>query len=375
MPPVILFILKALEGRGAERMVTTLASTYVQMGYNVHILCLEGTQDMPLDTGIHYHVVPYDEVFIEQNLDPGSKQAQAYKKVATRIDNYVLSQIGTPNLTLVNIYKLNWIMTYSRLPNVVNVLHTALSKQFEHQLLDTPVQTLNHLKMVYGAHPCSCVSEGARKDLVSLLGEVTASTTIYNPCDAAWIKSKSSQTSHIEAFGLTHKQYMIHVASFDTMKGHRELLQAYAQTAQKLPLVLVGKGTLETEIKALAVELNINNHVRFLGFQTNPYPLIASAALMVVTSKFEGFGYVIVEAQALGVPVISTDCPFGPRELLPTKNLIAVGDIEGLAILIDQAVDNLIRYIVPLNEQLLPKHIAQQYLEFGLISNLLGNES
>ena len=156
MPPVILFILKALEGRGAERMVTTLASTYVQMGYNVHILCLEGTQDMPLDAGIHYHVVPYDEVFIEQNLDPGSKQAQAYKKVATRIDDYVLSQIGTPNLTLVNIYKLNWIMTYSRLPNVVNVLHTALSKQFEHQLLDTPVQTLNHLKMVYGAHPCCC---------------------------------------------------------------------------------------------------------------------------------------------------------------------------------------------------------------------------
>ncbi|BFM02735.1 hypothetical protein Psyaliredsea_13820 [Psychrobacter alimentarius] len=63
MPATILFILKALEGRGAERMVTTLASAYVRMGHSVHILCLENTQDMSLGAEIHYHVVPYDKVF------------------------------------------------------------------------------------------------------------------------------------------------------------------------------------------------------------------------------------------------------------------------------------------------------------------------
>lgn len=371
MPPMILFILKALEGRGAERMVTTLASAYVKMGHSVHILCLEQTQDMPLDADIHYHIVPYDEVFSEQNLEPKSKQAQAYEAVAKRIDEYVLSQIGTPDLILANIYKVNWIMAYSQLPNIVNVLHTALSKQFEHQLSDKPLQTLSHLRMVYGAHPCSCVSEGARKDLISLLGDATKTTTIYNPCDATWIQSRASQKPHIEQLGLAEKQYIIHVASFDTMKGHRDLLQAYAKTERKLPLVLVGKGKLEAEIKALAFQLNISDCVRFLGFQTNPYPIIASAALMVLTSKFEGFGYVIVEAQALGVPVISTDCPFGPRELLPVKNLIPVGDIDGFAMLIDQEVDNLTNYIVPLNQQLLPNHIAQQYLEFGVALNSL----
>lgn len=365
MPPTILFILKALEGRGAERMVTTLASAYVKMGHRVHILCLEKTQDMPLDAGIQYHVVPYDEVFSEQDLDPKSKQAQAYEAVARRIDNYVLSQIGTPDLILANIYKVNWIMAYSQLPNIVNVLHTALSKQFQNQLSDAPTQTLNHLKMVYGAHPCSCVSEGSRQDLLSLLGQITKTVTIYNPCDATNIKTKAAQPPSIENFDLIDQQYMIHVASFDSMKGHRDLLQAYAKTERKLPLVLVGKGKLEEEIKQLAIELNISHCVRFLGFQSNPYPLIGSAALMVLTSKFEGFGYVIVEAQELGVPVISTDCPFGPRELLPAKNLIAVDDIEGLAMLIDRAIDNLTHYIVPINKQLLPHCIALQYLEFG----------
>ncbi|WP_228153142.1 glycosyltransferase [Psychrobacter sp. MES7-P7E] len=372
--PIILFILKALEGRGAERMVTTLASAYVKMGYSVHILCLEETQDMPLDADIHYHIVPYDEVFSEQDLEPNSKQTQAYEAVAKRIDEYVLSQIGTPDLILANIYKVNWIMAYSQLPNIVNVLHTALFKQFQQQLSNQPLQTINHLRMVYGAHPCSCVSEGARKDLISILGDITKTTTIYNPCDATWIQSKALQKPHIEQFGLADKQYIIHVASFDTMKGHRDLLQAYAKTERKLPLVLVGKGKLEAEIKALAFQLKISDCVRFLGFQANPYSLIRSAALMVLTSKFEGFGYVIVEAQALGVPVISTDCPFGPRELLPKQNLIAVGDIDGLALLIDQAIDNLTDYIVPLNQKLLPEHIARQYLAFRSVLDLDKNE-
>ncbi|MGB5877875.1 MAG: glycosyltransferase [Psychrobacter nivimaris] len=374
MPPIILFILKALEGRGAERMVTTLASTYADMGYRPHILCLEATQDMLLDARVQYHIVPYDEMFSEQNLDPESTQAQAYESVAKRIDGYVRSQIGKPDLILANIYKINWIMAYSQLPNIVNVLHTALSKQFQNQLLEAPVQTINHLKMVYGAHPCSCVSKGARQDLIDLIGNITKTTTIYNPCDAADINTKAAASSHLEHFGLVDKEYIIHVASFDDMKGHRDLLQAYAKTVRKLPLVLVGKGRLEEEIKQLATELGISDSIKFLGFQTNPYPLIKSAALMVLTSKFEGFGYVIVEAQALGVPVISTDCPFGPRELLPKENLIAVGDIDGLATLIDQAIDNLTDYIVPLNQQLLPEHIASQYLAFGSVLDSDKNE-
>jgi len=374
MPPIILFILKALEGRGAERMVTTLASAYADMGYRTHILCLEATQDMLLDARVQYHIVPYDEVFSEQNLDPESTRTQAYESVAKRIDTYVLSQIGKPDLILANIYKINWIMTYSQLPNIVNVLHTALSKQFQNQLLESPVQTINHLKMVYGAHPCSCVSKGARQDLIALIGDITKTTTIYNPCDATDINTKAAASNHFEHYGLADKEYTIHVASFDDMKGHRDLLQAYAKTERKLPLVLVGKGRLEAEIKQLAVQLNISDSIKFLGFQTNPYPLIRSAALMVLTSKFEGFGYVIVEAQALGVPIISTDCPFGPRELLPEQNLIAVGDIDGLAMLIDQAIDNLTDYIVPLNQQLLPEHIARQYLTFGSVLDSDKNE-
>ncbi|SLJ84839.1 glycosyl transferase, group 1 [Psychrobacter sp. DAB_AL43B] len=359
--PIILLILKALEGRGAERMVTTLARAYIEMSYHVHVLCLEKSQDMRLDSRIQYHIVPYNQPLFETE----SEQADVYKKVAERIDFYVLKNIGTPDLVLANIYKVNWIMAYSQLPNIVNVLHTALSKQFQEKLEIMPDQIMAHLKMVYGAHPCSCVSEGARQDLLALIGNLNRTTTIYNPCNVNEIQKAADQPLAIEQFGLIDKMYIIHVASFDTMKGHRELLEAYAKTAKKLPLVLVGKGRLQAEMKQLAIELGIDDCVHFLGFQTNPYPFIAAAALLVMTSKFEGFGYVIVEAQAFNVPVISTDCPFGPRELLPKKNLVPVGDINALAALMNQAIDNLNHYKVPLNQQLLPSHIAKQYLDFA----------
>ena len=361
--PSILLMLKALEGRGAERMVTILARAYIDMNYDVHVLCLEDTKDMRLDPRVYYHVVPYDRPL----LNTETEQATAYKQVAARIDDYVLNHIGKPELILANIYKINWIMAYSKLPNIVNVIHTAVSRQFQAQLKTTAEQTINHLKMVYGAHPCSCVSEGARQDLLALIGcQDNRTTTIYNPCDVSQIQQLASEPFSIKEFGLTDKGYIIHVASFDDMKGHRELLQAYTKTERKLPLVLVGKGRLEDEIKQLAIDLKIEDKVCFLGFHANPYPLIAHAALLVMTSKYEGFGYVIVEAQALAVPVISTDCPFGPRELLPQKNLVAVDDIEELAAIMTQAISNPNQFITPLNQQLLPKQIAQQYLNIVL---------
>ncbi|WP_350557865.1 glycosyltransferase [Psychrobacter sp. CAL346-MNA-CIBAN-0220] len=362
--PIILLILKALEGRGAERMVTTLARAYAEMDYRVHVLCLEDTQEMPLDPRVQHHVVPYNQPLFEQQLE----QAAAYRMVAERIDRYVLENIGVPDLILANIYKVNWIMAYSQLPNIVNVLHTALSRQFQDKLSTAPAQIIAHLKIVYGAHPCSCVSDGARKDLLALIGnDLNRTTTIYNPCDINEIKQAAAGPLAIEQFGLTAKEYMIHVGSFDTMKGHRDLLQAYAKTDLKYPLVLVGKGNLEDEIKQLAIQLGVDDCVKFLGFQANPYPLIADAALLVLTSKFEGFGYVIVEAQALEIAVISTDCPFGPRELLPEQNLVPVGDIDGLATLMSHAIDNLNHYKVPLNQQLFPNRVAHQYLQFGRV--------
>lgn len=359
--PIILLMLKALEGRGAERMTTVLATAFIELGCNVHILCLEPTLDMPLDNRVHHHVLKD----VSSTLKPKTDLTHEYQKIAAHIDDYVSQYIGKPDLILVSIYKLNWIMSYSQLDNIINVVHTAVSRQFASELTAQPKAIRSHLKHVYGAHPLICVSQGAREDICELIGNITPTITIYNPCDATAIERAAQQPIELAEWNLEPKRYLIHVASFDHMKNHYDLLTAYAQTKQRLPLVLVGKGKLEDEIKQLAIELGIKDQLRFLGYQANPYPFIKHAAFLVLTSKFEGFGYVIVEAQALGVPVISTDCPFGPKELLPKACLVPIGDINALSQRLQLAMQSPKQYLSGFNRQLLPRRIAQQYLDFA----------
>jgi glycosyltransferase involved in cell wall biosynthesis len=98
-------------------------------------------------------------------------------------------------------------------------------------------------------------------------------------------------------------------------------------------LVIIGDGEDGPALQRLAAELNVSSRVRFLGGLAEPYPFMARADALVLSSKFEGFAGVIVEALALGVPVIATDCRSGPREVLDGGRygtLVPVGDADRL---------------------------------------------
>jgi glycosyltransferase involved in cell wall biosynthesis len=78
------------------------------------------------------------------------------------------------------------------------------------------------------------------------------------------------------------------------------------------------------------------------GYQTDPWPFYASADLFVLSSDQEGFGNVLIEAMCAGLPVVSTDCPTGPREILGEAgefgSLVACGDVDGLAVAMERAL-------------------------------------
>jgi len=128
--------------------------------------------------------------------------------------------------------------------------------------------------------------------------------------------------------------YIVSVARLDeSQKDHRTLLRAYAKLRRSgitsCDLCIVGEGSFRGELEALAHELGIDSTVHFVGFQSNPHPFIKGAKALVLSSRYEGFGMVLGEAMALRVPVISTDCPTGPRDLLDDGRaglLVPVGD-------------------------------------------------
>jgi glycosyltransferase involved in cell wall biosynthesis len=98
--------------------------------------------------------------------------------------------------------------------------------------------------------------------------------------------------------------------------------------------MILGRGELLTRLQAVAEEEGVAQDVIFPGFSPHPADYVASADLFVLSSDYEGFGNVLVEAMQLGVTVVSTDCPSGPREILGDGEfgrLVPVGDPEALA--------------------------------------------
>ena len=129
------------------------------------------------------------------------------------------------------------------------------------------------------------------------------------------------------------------VGRLTRQKGYDVLLQAAAVAAPRIKreweLLVCGTGPLLNELQRVAQQLGISDRVQFLGFVANPYPLIASSNAFVHAARWEGFGLVVAEALALGVPVVATSCPGGPREILengrygllvPSEDPLALAD-------------------------------------------------
>ncbi len=122
----------------------------------------------------------------------------------------------------------------------------------------------------------------------------------------------------------------------EAQKDFPTLLRAFALVARDRPcrLLILGEGKARPRLEALIAELGLSERVALVGFQHNPYAFLARAALFVLSSAWEGSPNVLTEAMALGIPVVSTDCPSGPAEVLDGGRfgpLVRVGDALALA--------------------------------------------
>jgi glycosyltransferase involved in cell wall biosynthesis len=164
-------------------------------------------------------------------------------------------------------------------------------------------------------------SEGGSRELVRyyprLRGKVDA---VRNPLPLRHIRTQARAVLPKWAEQVFAKRTVLSIGRLEPEKGFDILLPAFAELVHgrglDLHLLILGDGEERARLEELARELEISNRVFMPGFQDNPYPFFAPADVFVLSSRWEGLGLVLLEAMALGLPVISTDCPHGPGEII-----------------------------------------------------------
>ena len=176
-------------------------------------------------------------------------------------------------------------------------------------------------------------------------------TTHYNSIDLARIdrlvaeddrnRSPAAQSVDegflIVTAGRLHEQKgMIHL-----LESAHELVHNRGRT--RIRVMILGEGPLENVLKDFVDTHRLDRHVSFMGYRANPIPFYRSAKLFVLPSLYEGMPNALIEAMACRVPVLATDCPSGPTEVLDGGNvgrLVPIGDAHAIADAIEDAIDN-----------------------------------
>jgi len=135
---------------------------------------------------------------------------------------------------------------------------------------------------------------------------------IYNPVDVEDV------VSHVKEPYQHPKPYIVALGRFHEVKRYDLLIDAYAQSKMKdeCDLVIVGDGELRSSLENQVNSLQLHDKVHFMGTQSNPFPYLAGAKFLTLSSRTEAFPMVLIEALALQCPVVATDCPTGPREIV-----------------------------------------------------------
>lgn len=353
----IVLMIDELLGGGAQRSTIKIATAFLNIGYDAHIIMMTNIIDFEIDSRLNIHCLNFEKGIVSSLSY--IKYAKKLKRLLLKIDkeSSISFMAGSLGLT-------HKLMDKAKLDDAYYMLRgtTSNAKIGDREGIRKSIKT-KKVKKLYDNKNILCVSKGVEKDILSM-GIIPKSIhTIYNPYDFDLIKELSLKNIN---FNIPEDEYLVHVGSFSQPKRHDILLKAFTKIKNKnIKLVLVGQGDEESNIKKFIKDLDIEQRVVFAGFQSNPYPIIKGASLLLLSSDHEGLPTVIVEAYALNVNVVSTDCPSGPYEIMAPefeKYLSKVGDIEDFKNKIELALsDAKVKIPKSILKPFIVSNVIQQY--------------
>jgi glycosyltransferase involved in cell wall biosynthesis len=216
---------------------------------------------------------------------------------------------------------------------VMVCLRTTLSPSLRYQSFARVRKIL--MKSFYPrAEAIVTISKGSKRDLLKLIPLPEEKVhVIYNPVDVGAIRAVVGGAVAFEQSG---GPVIVAVGRLTAAKDYPTLLRAFRAVANAsgAHLTILGEGEERQALERLSRDLGLEDRVTFMGFVPDPWRWVSRAEMLVLSSAWEGFGNVILEAMACGTPVVATDCPSGPGEIITDGEsglLVPVGDHVRLA--------------------------------------------
>jgi glycosyltransferase involved in cell wall biosynthesis len=293
----------AITSGGAERSMSIMANYWAAKGWNITILTLDNGKEPPF-----YYLDPRIK-HISLGIAKNSPNVLVALKNNWQRIGILRSAIlaSQPDL----------VISFLTSTNVLTLLATWRSKipvivdEQIYSLLDTGKLWRMLCQLIY--HQASQVVIVTERALQCFSPKIQSiSTVIPNP--AVIIDTEKSSSVK-----LLEKPSLIAIGRLTPQKGFDLLLKAFAKLVTKYPewtLTILGEGQLRSELESLRTQLGLTNRVHFRGRVKNPYEFLKQADIFVMSSRCEGFPLSLCEAMACGLPVISTDCPSGPAEII-----------------------------------------------------------
>ena len=327
------FFLPALNGGGAERVFLHLAEGLLAEGHSVDMVMTRASG--PLLTEVPPNAMIFD-LNCRRNIYSLPRLMDYLRR---RRPDVLISSLNTCNIVAALAGKLSRAGTrvFIRQANTLSMTLNRAESRAGRLLLMA-------IRLSYPlADGIIAVSNGVAQDLREFAGLPEARTkVIYNPVLIP--PECTGETPGMDWFEPDCPPVILAVGKLESQKDFGTLIRAFALLQRQRPahLLILGEGSQRKNLERIVDELGLLGRVRLPGFVRNPYAYMRRANVFVLSSAWEGLPNVLLQAMACGCPVVSTDCPSGPREILKGGELgemVPVGDIPAMAAKIAAVLD------------------------------------
>jgi glycosyltransferase involved in cell wall biosynthesis len=319
----ISFFLPDLRGGGAERVLVTLANQFASRA-QVELVLIRKTGPLLDECSPALHIVDLEAGDEYQSLMPLTQYLRSHQP------DVLLSTLSLSSIMAIVAVRMAG-------GDTKNIIRLASTTSLEKRSKSKKMIEKALIRWLFPqAQALIAVSKGVAQDFAHYTGIPESRVhVIYNPVYSQAVLTQSEAPLDHPWFTIHDLPVLLAVGRLEQSKNYPLLVQAFAALQKELPsrLLILGEGGAREEIESLVNSLDLRDRIDLPGFVSNPYAYMKQADCFVLSSDYEGLPNALIQAMACGCPVISTDCPSGPREILKEGeygHLTPVGDANSL---------------------------------------------